>query len=56
MAKKLVEKIIISEISVYVPQYGSDDSQKDDFFDSLINIVKAQRQMRYFARSKFFRS
>ena len=41
--KVLVQRIIISLISdltVYVPQYGLDDSQKDDFYDSLINVVK----------------
>ena len=27
-------------ISVYVLQCGLDDSQKDDFYDRLINVVK----------------
>ena len=39
--KILVMDIIISVISVYVPQCSLDDSEKDDFYDdSLINIVR----------------
>ena len=38
--KVLVQGIIISEISVYVPWYALDDSQKDDFYDILINFVR----------------
>ena len=38
--KLLVQEIIISVISVYAPQCGSDDSQKDDFYDILINVVR----------------
>ena len=40
VTKVLVQGIIISKISVYVPQYGLDDSMKDDFYDSLANIVR----------------
>ena len=32
--------IIVSVISVYAPQYGLDESQTDDFYDSLFNIVR----------------
>lgn len=39
VTKVLVQGIIISKIS-YVPQYGLDDSVKDDFYDSLVNIVR----------------
>ena len=38
--KMLVQRIIVSVISVYVPQYGLDHSQKDDFYDSLINVAR----------------
>lgn len=38
--KVLVQEIIISLISFYVPQCGLDGSQKDDFHDSLVNDVK----------------
>ena len=31
---------IISRISVYAPQCDSDDTQKDDFYHSLINVVR----------------
>ena len=27
-------------ISVYVPQCGLDDSQENDFYDNLINVVR----------------
>lgn len=39
VTKVLVQGIIISKIS-YVPQYGLDDSVKDDFYDTLVNIVR----------------
>ena len=42
--KIFVQGIIISVISVYVPQFGLDNIQKDDFYDSLINIVKKGRR------------
>ena len=32
----LVQGINISVISVYLPQYGFDDNQKDHFYESLI--------------------
>ena len=38
-----VQRIIISLISdltVYAPQCGLDYSQKDDFYGSLINVVR----------------
>ena len=38
--KVLFQGIIISLISRYAPQCGLDDSQKDDFYDSLINVVR----------------
>ena len=38
--KVLVQGIIIWAISVYVPQCGLDDSQKEDLFDSLINVIR----------------
>ena len=41
--KVFAQKIIISLISdltVYAPQCGLDYSQKDDFYDSLINVVR----------------
>ena len=41
--KVLVKRIIVSLISnltVYSPQCGLDDSQKGDFYDSLINFVR----------------
>ena len=36
--KVLLQGIIISVISVYTPQCGLDDSQKDDY-DSLISVI-----------------
>ena len=36
----MVEGNIVSMISVYVPQFGLDDSQENDFYDSLINVVR----------------
>ena len=36
----MLQGIIISVISVYAPQCGLDDSHKDDFYDSLINVVR----------------
>ena len=38
--KVLVQEIIISVISVYAPQCGLDDSQKDNFYDSLTSVVR----------------
>ena len=38
--KVLVWGIIISVISAYFLQYGLGDSQRDDFYDSLINVVR----------------
>ena len=41
--KVFVQKIIISLISdltVSAPQRGLDDSQKDDFYDSFITVVR----------------
>ena len=38
--KVLVQRINISMISVYAPQCDLDDSQKDDFYDSLIIVIK----------------
>ena len=38
--KVLVQGIITSVISVYASQCGLDDSQKDGFYDSLINVVR----------------
>ena len=38
--KVLVQRINISMISVYAPQCDLDDSQKDDFYDSLIIVNK----------------
>lgn len=40
--KVLIKRIIISLISnltVYPPQCSLDDSQKEDFYDSLTNVV-----------------
>ena len=31
---------IISVVSVYAPHWGLDDSPKDYFYDSLINVVR----------------
>ena len=42
--KVLVQRIIISVISVYVPQCGLDNSQKNNFYDSFINVVKIVRK------------
>ena len=39
IVKMLVQRIIISVISVYAPQCGLDKSQKDGFYDSLIRDV-----------------
>ena len=38
--KVLVQRINISMISGYAPQCDLDDSQKDDFYDSLIIVIK----------------
>ena len=41
--KVFVQRIIISLISdltVFAPQCGLDDSQKDNFYDSLISVVR----------------
>ena len=38
--KVLVQTIIISIISAYDPQPGLNDSQKNPFYDSLINVVR----------------
>ena len=41
--KVYVQKIIIlliSNLTIYAPQCGLGDSQKDDFCDSLINVVR----------------
>ena len=37
--KVLVQRIIISVNSVHAPQCSSVDSQKHDFYESLINVV-----------------
>ena len=39
----LGQEVIISVMSPYSPKYGLDDSQKDNFSDSPINIVKKIR-------------
>ena len=31
---------LISDLTVYAPQCGLDYSQKDDFYDKLINVVR----------------
>ena len=36
----LVQGIIISVISIYIPQCGLDNSQKDYFYNSLINAFR----------------
>ena len=36
----LVHGIIISVISVYVPQCGLDDREKNDSYDSLANVIR----------------
>ena len=41
--KVLVQRIIISlifDLTVYAPQYGLNNSQKDDFYDSLISFFE----------------
>ena len=38
--KVLVQTIIISIISAYTPQSGLNDSQKNHFYNSLINVVR----------------
>ena len=38
--KELVQGTIVSVISVYAPQCRLDDSQEDDFYDSLISTVR----------------
>ena len=43
LIKALVQRIIISVISFYVPQCGLDDIQKYMFHDSVINIVRTLR-------------
>ena len=35
----LDQGIFITVISVYAPEYGLDDDQKYNFYDSLINVV-----------------
>ena len=37
--KVLDQGIFITVISVYAPEYGLDDDQKYNFYDSLINVV-----------------
>ena len=39
----LVHGIIISVISVYVPQCGLDDREKNDSYDSLANVIRKLR-------------
>ena len=39
LIKLMVQESILSVISVYAPQCGLDDVQKDRFYDSLINIA-----------------
>ena len=39
LIKIMVQESILSVISVYAPQCGLDDVQKDRFYDSLINIA-----------------
>ena len=38
--KVYVQRFIISVISVYAPQYGLDNCQEDDFYDSFIDVVR----------------
>ena len=38
--KVFIQGIIISVISVYASQCGLDDSEKDDFYVSLINVFR----------------
>ena len=48
--KVLVQRIIISLISdltVYAPQYGLNNSQKDDFYDILINFFEGQGRKKF---------
>ena len=37
--KVLDQGIFITVISVYAPEYGLDDDQEYNFYDSLINVV-----------------
>ena len=40
----LVQEIIVTVISVYVLKCSLDDSQKDDFYDSLVNDLRKLRE------------
>ena len=44
--------VIISVISVYTPQCGVDDSQKDDFYESHINYEDQHEGNGYGVRNK----
>ena len=47
--KVLVQKIIVSltDLSVYVPQCGLDDRQKDDFYNSLSMLLESQGRKKF---------
>ena len=45
----MVKRIIISltsDLTVYAPQYGLGDSQKSDFYDSFMNVIRKLRVCR----------
>lgn len=52
--KWLVQGIIISVISVYAQQCGLDNSRKDDFYDTLINIARKFEEKEIVIIARYF--
>ena len=50
MVKRIIISLI-SDLAVYAPQCGLDDSQKSDFYDSFMNIIRKLGVCRYFLHS-----
>ena len=49
-----VQRIIISVISVYAQQCGLDNSRKDDFYDTLINIARKFEEKEIVIIARYF--
>ena len=52
----LVQRTIVSVILVYVPKSGLCDSQKDEFYDSLINVVRKSGEKEIVVTAEDFNS
>ena len=54
IVKVLAQGIVISVISVYAPQCGVDDRQKDDFYNSFIVVIAGKSESRALTFQIFF--